>query len=122
MELKDFADLPLDPMQRIERGHGLLENHSDPSAANLAQTRLRAGQKVLAIEQHFAFDDCRTPEQAKDGKGSDRLPRTRFADKPKGASSFQGERDAINSWHHRDALMEADVKTANVKERGVSHE
>ena len=41
VQFEDFADLPLDRVQRVERGHRLLEHHGDACAANRAQLRCR---------------------------------------------------------------------------------
>ncbi len=41
VKLEDLADLPLDRMQRIERGHRLLKHHGDLAAANGAQLGVR---------------------------------------------------------------------------------
>ena len=40
MQFEDFADLLFHRMQRVERGHRLLENHGDVVAAHLAQVAL----------------------------------------------------------------------------------
>ena len=37
MDLQDLADLPLDRVQRVERGHRLLEDDADVVAAHRAQ-------------------------------------------------------------------------------------
>ena len=47
MHLEDFADLPLDRVQRIERGHRLLEHHGDVVAAHRAHLVLVGGDEVL---------------------------------------------------------------------------
>ena len=43
VDRQDLADLPLDRVQRIERGHRLLEDHGDRRAAQPAQAFLAAG-------------------------------------------------------------------------------
>ena len=50
VEFQDFADLPFDRMQRIERGHRLLEDHGDVVAAHLAQVALIGIKQFLALE------------------------------------------------------------------------
>ena len=47
MDLQDFADLPLDRVERVERGHRLLEHHGDVVAAHpphVVLGRARAGR------------------------------------------------------------------------------
>ena len=51
VDLQHLADLPLDRVQRIERGHRLLEDHRDLVAADLAERRWRKREQVLALEQ-----------------------------------------------------------------------
>ena len=50
VRLKDLADLPLDRVQRVERGHRLLEDHGDRPPAQRAQPRLGRGREVFAGE------------------------------------------------------------------------
>jgi len=45
-----FHDLQSDGEHRIERGHGLLEDHGDVAAAQLAHLRLGNLQQVAALE------------------------------------------------------------------------
>ncbi len=45
VQLEDLADLPLDRVQRIERGHRLLKDHGDRIAAHGAQMLL-AGKRA----------------------------------------------------------------------------
>ena len=40
MQKQTFANLLFDFMQRVERGHRLLEDHRDPVAANIAHDRV----------------------------------------------------------------------------------
>src|SRR5262249_25046334 len=50
MQQQNLADLLLDGMQRIERGHRLLENDGDVVAAHTANLVFRQAQMVLALE------------------------------------------------------------------------
>ena len=54
MQLQDLADLPLDRVQRVERGHRLLEHHGDVVAAHRAHLVLVGRDQVLALEQDAA--------------------------------------------------------------------
>ena len=47
MQIEDFADLALDRVQRIERGHRLLEHHGDVVAAHLPQVALIGVEQLL---------------------------------------------------------------------------
>ena len=50
MQQQYLADLLLDRVQRIERGHRLLEDDGDVVAAHVADFVLRHGQQFLALE------------------------------------------------------------------------
>ena len=50
VQRENFTDLLLNRMQRIERGHRLLEDHGDVIAANPAQVRFITVEQVLAFE------------------------------------------------------------------------
>jgi hypothetical protein len=54
MDLQDLANLLLDRMQRVKRGHWLLEDHGDLVATNLAQRLLVLGENVLAMKKDLA--------------------------------------------------------------------
>ena len=54
VQAEDLADLLLDRVQRIERGHRLLEDHGDLVAAHLPQLLLVERQQVLALEEDLA--------------------------------------------------------------------
>src|SRR5690606_10856252 len=48
MEGEAFADLPLDRVERVERGHRLLEDEADVVAARLAQPALVGAEHLGA--------------------------------------------------------------------------
>src|SRR5499427_1971881 len=50
MQQQDLADLLLDGVQRIERGHRLLEDDGDVVAAHVANFRFRQAQQMLSLE------------------------------------------------------------------------
>ena len=54
LELQDLRNLVANGEQRVERGHGLLKNHSDIAATHLAQLRLAHAQQIGAIKQGTA--------------------------------------------------------------------
>ena len=54
MHEQRLADLPLDRVQRVERGHRLLEDHADAVAADLAQEAVVAADQLLAVEADAA--------------------------------------------------------------------
>ena len=50
VDLQHLADLLLDGVQRVERGHRLLKNHGNLVAADMAQAVERQRHEVLALE------------------------------------------------------------------------
>jgi len=90
-----FRDLIAHPHDGIERRHGLLENHRDARAAELAHGVVR---KIGEIASHaipgevdFARDVCLSREQAHDGKGCDRFAGAGFADQAQNFAGCDGE-------------------------------
>ena len=63
-------DLVADPVDGVERGHRVLEDHRDPLAAHLAAARLSLSvDQLLAVELHRALD----PRVGRAGEADDRL-------------------------------------------------
>ena len=54
LELQDLGNLVTNGEQRVERGHGLLENHGDVAAAHLAQLCLVHAQQIRVFKDCFA--------------------------------------------------------------------
>ena len=47
-------DLTSHAQQRVERAHGVLVDHGDVAAADLAKSAVVDHGEILAVEQHFA--------------------------------------------------------------------
>src|SRR4030081_2173912 len=54
VKLQDFTDLGLNRMQRIERGHRLLEDDGNVVAADAANLALRQAEQFPALEANAA--------------------------------------------------------------------
>jgi len=54
VQFEDFTDLSLDGVQRIERGHGFLEDHGYGVAANTSQLAVFHGHRILVLEQDLS--------------------------------------------------------------------
>ena len=54
MQHQGLADLPLDRVQRIERGHRFLEDDADAIAAHLPQRRLVGADQLAAVQTDAA--------------------------------------------------------------------
>ena len=75
-------DLQADRQDRVERGHGLLEDHRDVAAADLAHFLVRERQQVAAFEQDAAADDAAggARQQAHDGERRNGFAAAGFTD------------------------------------------
>ena len=72
MEHQDLADLPLDRVQRVERGHRLLEDHRDLVAADLAHRGVGQVEQVLPHEADLAVCDSAWRIQELDDRKTER--------------------------------------------------
>ena len=98
MQIEDFADLALDRVQRIERGHRFLEHHGDVVAPHLPQVAL------IGVEQFGAAEADRAGRMAgrgigkelEDRQSGDRLAGPRFADQRQGLALGDREGDALD--------------------------
>ena len=101
VQLQDLADLPLDRVERVERGHRLLEHHGDVVAAHLAHLVLVGGDQVLALEQDAAGRVMRgrVGQELQDRQGRDRLAGAGFADERHRLAGHDVERDAVDREH-----------------------
>ena len=99
VQVKRLGDLLFDGVERIERGHRLLEHHRDAVAADAAQHRLRRAHQLLPVE----LDAARRPMR-RGGVGQElqhrqrrhRFSRPRFADERQGLALVEIERDAAH--------------------------
>src|SRR5438045_3499246 len=58
MKLERFGDLPADGEDRIQAGHGVLEDHRDVVAADAPDLVVVHLQDVLTVEDDRALDDA----------------------------------------------------------------
>ncbi len=59
VQAQRLGDLAADGVQRVQRGHRLLEDDADAVAAQLAQLGVAAADEFLAVEADAAADDAR---------------------------------------------------------------
>ena len=77
---------------------GVLEDHGDLPAPDLAHFLLRYSQQIPAPEQHLTRDDApgRTRHQPEDGEAGHALAAARLAQEAQRLSLVQRERDAVH--------------------------
>ena len=98
VQLQNLADLRLDGVQRIERGHRLLEDDRNVVAADAADLALRQVEQFAALEADGAggMRRGRIGQQLQDRQRADRFARTGFADQRHAFAALDLERDAID--------------------------
>ena len=110
MDFQDLAHLHLDRMQRIERGHRLLENDGDAVAANVPDLGFRGAQQVLAFKKDLARGVMRARrQQSQDRKRGDRLAGARLAHKRNRFAFLNVERNIAYRKHARRRGWKADA-------------
>ena len=115
-----LRDLPADPVDRVEGGHRVLEDHRDLAATDLAHLVLADPGHVLALEHHLAADDPARPLQPHDAQRGHRLTAPGFADDAEGLARIQLERNSIDRldqpvFGRKDRVQVLDL------EKGLSH-
>src|SRR4051794_20377615 len=85
-------------MDRIQRGHGVLEDHRDVVAADLPQPAGTRRQQVLAVEEGLpARDRVLLCVEAHDREAGDALAGAGLADDSERLALFDAEADPVDS-------------------------
>ncbi len=108
---EDFADLLLDPVQRIERGHRLLEDHADARAAQGAQRGVGSARQLLSLKMDAPAEDFGSGRKQPDnGQRRHRFARTGFADEPERPAPLEPERRLFHGKDFPSRRAEADAQ------------
>src|SRR5262245_35619509 len=120
MQKQDLADLLLDRVQRIERGHRLLEDDADVVAAHVPDLPLAHGEQILALESDFARRMLRRRirQELHDRQRGRRLAGAGFADQSHRFTFRDIEGDAVDRKRFARALAKGDRKVFHVEELG----
>src|SRR5207245_2017675 len=82
---------------RVQRRHGILQDHGDPPATDPAQLGLTLPRQGLALEDAAATHDAGgTRQEPDDRKAGRRLAAARFTDEPECLALVQAEAHAIH--------------------------
>src|SRR5690606_23549696 len=121
VQAQDLADLLLDRVERVERGHRLLEDHGDVVAANPAEICLVPVEQVFSLEQDLpGWMTCGgIGKQLEDRKRGNRLARSGLTDQRNRLSLADLERDAIDRQRLLLALRKGDGKLVDAEESQV---
>ena len=116
-----LGDLPAHRVERIERGHRLLEDHRDLVAAHPLHVGLGQLEQVPALEADLAADDApgRVRHQAQDGECRHAFPAPRFADHAQRLAGFQRIAHAVDGPHGADGREEVGLQPVDLQYRRV---
>jgi hypothetical protein len=122
--LEAFGHESLDGEDRVQAGHGILEDHRDVAAAHAAHLALGQSQQVAPVELDGA-GDARVRDHAREAHDRVRrhaLAAARLADEPDELAAAHAEGDPVDGVHDAFSRCEVDDQVANVEHcRGPSH-
>ena len=118
VEQDRLAQLPAERLDRVQRGHRVLEDHRDLLPPQLAQAILARGEQVLAVEHRLAARRrVARVVQAHDRERRDALAAAGLADDPERLASVDRERDAVHRLDDAVVGLEARAQVADLEER-----
>ena len=118
VEEDPLDDLGTDLVHRVQRRHRVLEDHRDVVAADLAQSRRRGLQQVLAAEERPPLAGRRLlGVQAHDRQAGDALARARLADDAERLALADRERDAVDRLDDAVVRLEVGLEVVDLEER-----
>src|SRR5262249_29759890 len=93
--------LVADREERIQRGHGVLQDHRDLLATDLPHLLGRLREEILTVEEDLAAGiGGGRRQQAEDRQGEGGLSRSGLADDPERLAAVERERHAVDGLHH----------------------
>jgi hypothetical protein len=123
MQRDRLADLPADRVQRVERGHRLLEDHRDVIAADALHLALAELEQVPALEADRTADDTarRVGNQAQDGECRHALAAARFSHDAQRLAALQLVGYAVDCAHRADRREEVRLQILDLQNRRRRH-
>jgi hypothetical protein len=106
VQLEHLADLVAYRVQRVERGHRLLEDHADAPAADAAHLALGFSDQVLALEADRSGGH-RSVHQAQHRQRGDRLTRAGLANQGELLAGGDREGDVVDDRRWRRSARSA---------------
>src|ERR1039457_5278849 len=113
-----LGDLVAHAHHRIEGGHGLLENHTDSSAANVTDLRFWYGEQVFTAKMNVAVNARLRGKQPQDGQRADRLPRARLPHESQHLARRDLKAHIANGGHVSLRSGEFDSEISDLEQRG----
>ena len=103
MQGHHLGDLVAHGHQRVQSGHGVLEDHGDLLAADAAHLLFRQLQQILSIQDDLAVQDLRgrVGQDAQDGFGDGGLARAGLAHQAQAPAPLDFQGNAVHRVDHR---------------------
>src|SRR6516162_5907620 len=119
MQQQDLADLLLDGVQRVERGHRLLKDDGDVLAAHASHLALAQLQQVAALEADRSRGMVcgRIGQELHDRQRGHRLAGARLADQRQSLAAPDVERDPVDRKRLALALTERDRQVLDLEQQ-----
>ena len=117
VELERLGDLAADGEHRVQRARGLLEDHRDPVAPDVAHPVFRGLEQVFTLEQDLAPDDDagRIGNEAKHRHGADALPARAFPDEPHALALVHVVGETVHRFDHTVIGVEIGAKVLDLE-------
>src|SRR6476620_3025319 len=117
VELDRLDELGPDRVDRVQRGHRVLEDHRDVVAADLAQTARAGGEQVFPVEQGLtAGDRVLLRVQAHDRQAGDALAGAGLTDDPECLAFLDAEVDAVDGLDDAVVGLEVGLEVVDFEE------
>src|SRR3954447_21951748 len=122
MQLDHLGDLVADRVDRIERGHRLLEHDRDLAGADLVHLGRAEWYQVAALPENLAADDAarRHRDQLQHRHGGHGLARARLADDAKGLATIDRDVDAVDRLNLAVVAVEIGLQSLDLEQRSYA--
>ena len=116
-----LAQLATDGVDRVQRGHGVLEDHGDVVAADLLHLSFgHLEQRLAAVADVAALDASRGHvDETHDGERGHGLAASGLADHAEGLSTVEGVAHAVDGLDHAVLRVEVHLEVVHLKQVGA---
>jgi hypothetical protein len=117
VRLDRLDDLLADPVDGIERGHRVLEDHPELVAAKVLHVAVRDVQQVRALVEHLALKaSVHAACQPHERHRGDALARARLAHDPEHLAAFELQREPVDRAHGAVLGCEPDFEVVDLEQ------
>ena len=115
-ELQHLSHLSLDREHRVQRGHGILEDHGDLLPPDVRQLFGRESQDVGARKPDLPTEDPTggARDEPEDRRRADTFPAARLPDDPEGPTRIDLERHTIHRVDESVLRLEGDLEVVDL--------